>query len=185
MIKCNLAVLLAERGLKMSDVINQTTLAKNTVRSLYYNEAKGIQFETIETLCNYLKVKPGDIIQEINFSYQIVEKYMLDAEGHVKFKILFNYQDRTYNDDVFVFLSTLSINDFNEKPLSSFEIYMDIHYADNVRQNIISQLTALELDRFNNEMIKSFFEIFDIDYENHKIMDIFHNRDKTNSLNLK
>lgn len=62
MIVCNLAVLLAERNKKMSDVINDTKLAKNTVRSLFYNNAKGIQFDTLETICEYLNVTPNELI---------------------------------------------------------------------------------------------------------------------------
>lgn len=64
MIKCNLAVLLAERGLKMSDVIKDTSLSKTAVRGLYYNKSKGIQYDTLEILCNYLNVEPKDIIKK-------------------------------------------------------------------------------------------------------------------------
>ncbi|MGK5512210.1 helix-turn-helix domain-containing protein [Brevibacillus formosus] len=71
MIKCNLAILLAERGLKMSDVINETKLAKNTVRSLYYNEAKGIQFETLTTLCDYFDVDVGELLTKLDIKVDL------------------------------------------------------------------------------------------------------------------
>lgn len=78
MIKCNLAVLLAERGLKMSDIINETKLAKNTIRSLYYNEAKGIQFSTLETICDYLSVDIDEFLEKTQFSITIDDVYKID-----------------------------------------------------------------------------------------------------------
>jgi len=57
----------------MSDVINDTKLAKNTIRLLYYNEAKGIQYETLETLCNYLAVDIGRFLEIVSFNIEIKE----------------------------------------------------------------------------------------------------------------
>ena len=60
MIKSNLAVLMAERGLKIADVYNDTGISKTTLMALSENKGKGIQFETIDKLCNYLNVSPQD-----------------------------------------------------------------------------------------------------------------------------
>ena len=47
----------------MSDVERDTGLSKNTIRGLYYETSKGIQFSTLATICDYLKCGVGDILK--------------------------------------------------------------------------------------------------------------------------
>lgn len=63
MIENNFRILLAEQKKKMSDVEKDTGLAKNSIRSLYYETSKGIQFKTLATICDYLKCDVGDLIK--------------------------------------------------------------------------------------------------------------------------
>lgn len=55
LIKCNLAMLLAERGLKITKVSNDTGISRTTLTALSNNTSQGIQLETIDKLCIYLK----------------------------------------------------------------------------------------------------------------------------------
>lgn len=71
MIKINLAVLMAEREIKISDLAKQTGISRTTLTALYYNQSKGIQWETLDTLCNYLRVKPNELIVQEQFSYEL------------------------------------------------------------------------------------------------------------------
>lgn len=64
MIKTNLAVLMAERGLKIADVYNATGISKTTLMAISENTGKGIQYETVDKLCNFLNVTPQEF-----FSY--------------------------------------------------------------------------------------------------------------------
>lgn len=68
MIICNLKVKLAENNLKISKVFNDTGISRSTLTSLAENQTKGIQFNTLNTLCNYLKITPGEL-----FSYAPIE----------------------------------------------------------------------------------------------------------------
>lgn len=61
MLKCNLAVLLAERGLSVSDLSEQTGLSRNTLGALVNNTGKGIQFDTMDAICQYLDINPGEL----------------------------------------------------------------------------------------------------------------------------
>lgn len=61
MILCNLNVLLAKRQLKISRVYNDTGISRSTLTALASGEPKGIQFDTINTLCKYLKITPSDL----------------------------------------------------------------------------------------------------------------------------
>lgn len=62
MVRCNLATLLAERGLKITTVAKDTGISRTTLTALFSNRSQGIQFETLNTLCAYLKVTPSDLI---------------------------------------------------------------------------------------------------------------------------
>lgn len=62
MIICNLAVLLAERHLKISKVAQDTGISRTTLTALANNYGKGIQFDTIDTLCLYLRTTPEQLI---------------------------------------------------------------------------------------------------------------------------
>ena len=56
MIKTNFAVLMAERGLKIADVYEDTGISKTTLMTLSENTGKGVQFDTVDKLCNYLGI---------------------------------------------------------------------------------------------------------------------------------
>lgn len=57
----NLSVLLAERRLTLSRVSQDTRISRTTLTALAACSAKGIQFDTLNTLCQYLKVTPDAI----------------------------------------------------------------------------------------------------------------------------
>lgn len=68
MLKSNLAVLLAERGLKITRVANDTGISRTTLTGLTQNSSKMVQFETVDTLCQYLRIEPKDFFEYVPFS---------------------------------------------------------------------------------------------------------------------
>jgi len=54
----NLSVLLAERRLTLSKVSQDTGLSRTTLTALTTRAARGIQFDTLNRLCQYLRVTP-------------------------------------------------------------------------------------------------------------------------------
>ena len=62
MIHCHLNVLMAQRNLKITDEHKATGLSRTTLTSLAYGHAKGIPFDTLSTLCNYLQVSPSELL---------------------------------------------------------------------------------------------------------------------------
>ena len=62
MIINNLSVLLAERNLKITKVSRDTEISRTTLTALTNNRSSGMQLDTLNTLCNYLHVNPGDIL---------------------------------------------------------------------------------------------------------------------------
>lgn len=56
MIYCNLAGLMANKKVNISDVSRDTKISRTTLTSLYYNDYKGVQIDTVDTLCKYFNV---------------------------------------------------------------------------------------------------------------------------------
>lgn len=73
MIKSNLAVLLAERGMRISKVAEQTGISRTTLTALSYNHCVGVQFDTINALCHCLGVSPGDLISFFPADFKLSE----------------------------------------------------------------------------------------------------------------
>ena len=65
MILCNLPVLLAERRMKVADLIRTTGISKSTMHKIYNEQTSRIDFETMDKLCEYLEVGVGDIFEHI------------------------------------------------------------------------------------------------------------------------
>ena len=62
MIISNLAVLLAERKLKVADLVRSTGINKSTLHKRYNDESVRIDFETIDKICIALDVGVGDLL---------------------------------------------------------------------------------------------------------------------------
>lgn len=65
MVRCNLTILLAERNLKITQVSKDTGISRTTLTYLANNYSKGIQYDTLNTLCTYLNITPGKLISHI------------------------------------------------------------------------------------------------------------------------
>ncbi len=56
MLYCNLSGLMAAKRVTISDVSRDTNISRTTLTNLYYNSFKGIQNDTLDTLCKYFNV---------------------------------------------------------------------------------------------------------------------------------
>lgn len=99
MLKCNLAILLAERNLKITKVSKDTGISRTTLTSLYYNNAKGIQFETLNTLCQYLSVYPDSLLQYLPIEVIIndISKYGLTSSNKILLECTFIHKSHKEN----------------------------------------------------------------------------------------
>ncbi|MGO4496394.1 helix-turn-helix domain-containing protein [Paenibacillus sp. 2RAB27] len=62
MINNKLSEVMGRKRLKISDVIEMTGLARNTVAELYHGRAKRVDFETLDKLCNALECNLDEIL---------------------------------------------------------------------------------------------------------------------------
>ena len=61
MVICKLPILLAERKMRVADLIRGTGINKTTLHKLYNGELTRIDLETIDRICDYLDVQVGDL----------------------------------------------------------------------------------------------------------------------------
>lgn len=128
MIRTNLSVLLAERGLKAKKVSRDTGISQTTLTSLVNNTGKGIQFDTIDTLCRYLGVSPEEFFEYYPF------RFKFQAE-----KTDFNLIYKTNEFYDFVKLSSLTFK---------FDMVIEIIGE---KENDIDASCVLEQNKFNGE----------------------------------
>ena len=88
MIHCNLATLLAQRNLKISKVFQDTGISRTTLTALAYNHAQGIQFDTLNTLCTYLKVRPTDLILHVPVDVSWTKEWYADIGTDERYDIV-------------------------------------------------------------------------------------------------
>lgn len=84
MIRNKLAELLAERNIKISRVAAEIPdLSRNTITKVASNSGKMLQMETINSLCQYLKVSPADFFEylpfDVSFEVEISNAAFFDS----------------------------------------------------------------------------------------------------------
>lgn len=62
MITCRLSTILGAKRLKVSDVCRATGIARATVDRYYYDKVNSFDRDVLSKLCDYLQVKPGDLL---------------------------------------------------------------------------------------------------------------------------
>lgn len=74
MIKLRLAVMLAERGMKLTELEEKTGISLNNLSILKTSKAKAIRFSTLNEVCKALGCQPGDILQYVPDSEKETEE---------------------------------------------------------------------------------------------------------------
>lgn len=62
-VKNNLAAIMGDRLVTITDVYKATGIARSTLVRLYYRRAKNISLETLKTLCDYFGISLSDLIE--------------------------------------------------------------------------------------------------------------------------
>ena len=137
MIQSKLSVLMAERGLKISDLYEETGISKTTLMALAENSGKGVQFDTVDKLCNFLGVTPCEFFEYSPYIVNIEEsKYYSQKENNL-------------ND-----LAVTVKNQFNEKTFY-LSIYIDSGDAFDLPINDTDLKLAVLIGLSDNESYKN------------------------------
>lgn len=82
MIKNNFNELVAQRKLKITRVSNDTGISRPTLNALTRDDGKGIQYDTLNTLCNYFSITPCEFFSYIPYDIQY-NFDIIDEQGEV------------------------------------------------------------------------------------------------------
>lgn len=63
MIQFCLDEIMQKKGLTQKDIVEKTGISRNTVKALASRANTRIDFPTLDALCIYLEVEPGDLIK--------------------------------------------------------------------------------------------------------------------------
>ncbi len=62
-VKNNISKIFGERLLSITDVSKATGISRTALTAIYYRKNKGVQFETIEKLCDYLQLPMSELFE--------------------------------------------------------------------------------------------------------------------------
>ena len=65
-IKVRLNVMLAERNVKSKELAEHVGITEANLSLLKQGKVKGVRFDTLERICEYLKCQPGDLLRYEN-----------------------------------------------------------------------------------------------------------------------
>lgn len=153
MIKCNLAVIMAERALRMVDVIEGTKIAKATIRALYHNSGKGIQFETMNTLCEYLDISPGELFSHIRFNVEVLRRREITNKKH-ELDLKISLENEVIEDTIKVTII----------PYRGRETYKFT-----APHKTFSRLSVLSKRYVSYELFSTLYDSLEKDYENYNV----------------
>ncbi|MCC3721399.1 helix-turn-helix transcriptional regulator [Rouxiella badensis] len=63
MIRCHLARMMGERKMKISDVLRETGLRRNTVTLMYKETAQKIDMDALDKLCRLFECQVADMLE--------------------------------------------------------------------------------------------------------------------------
>ncbi len=97
MIKNNFNTLMAERQLKITRVSNDTGISRTTLTALSQEMSKGVQLDTLNTLCTYFNITPGEFFDylpfdlEYNIEQDTEEEEVPDSEDGIEYTTSCDY----------------------------------------------------------------------------------------------
>ena len=65
MIKCNLAILMGHKKLKIADVARETGLNRSTITALYKETATRVDLEAVDRLCRLFDCQVSDLFERV------------------------------------------------------------------------------------------------------------------------
>ena len=63
MIKNRLSIVLGEQRMRVSELSKLTGISQNALNKIYHNKSKGIDFDTLNKLCNTLQINSQELFE--------------------------------------------------------------------------------------------------------------------------
>jgi putative transcriptional regulator len=66
MIRCHLARMMGEHKMRISDVVRETGLSRNTVTLLYKETAQKVDLDALDKLCDLFQCELDELLERVN-----------------------------------------------------------------------------------------------------------------------
>lgn len=173
MIICNLNTLLAERNLKITKVAKDTGISRTTLTSLANNYSQGIQFETLNTLCMYLDIKPENFFEYVYFNISVLPELEFDYKNLSYLNINLLVKDIYTEETIKLYFSTKVIKNSCSIHLKLLKVkcetnfiefldYIGIKFLKVIENQIQKETDNLFVDQFNETLLKN--QNYEINY---------------------
>ena len=164
MIKNNFNELVAQRKLKITRISNDTGISRPTLNSLTRDDGKGIQYDTLNKLCNYFNVTPSEFFSyipyDISFNFEV-----MDEKGEV-----INQVDKieyTEKKRAFLFINVFDNKGIKKHTfellyyvLTIFNTTIDVNEVGGVFEEVKGNFSNVLLDREQFENVENEFIAF-------------------------
>jgi len=167
MIKCNITEILKEKRLSITKVSKDTGLSRTTLTSLANNTSQGIQFDTLNTLLQYLNVSIENFLIHSKDMYEVecsIEEYSFNEHQNSGF---INIGIKIKNgENVQRFYMYGDISKEENIPFLIVNLYIpsDSTLSDSIFDDSESCFEKVELHS-NDELINFFSTIRPLEYE--------------------
>lgn len=164
MIKCNLAVLMAQREIKISELAERTKISRTTLTALYYNHGKGVQFDTMETLCEFFRITPGELFSKIDFKMELLQTDTIDKDTYnAEFRVII--ESKIFDESFIVSFQNISPDKkkitisiptpvFDSlTPIPSFHVTSELYreFMNKFEAYSENEVFDMEIERINND----------------------------------
>lgn len=143
---------MAERGLKISDVYEATGISKTTLMAISDNTGKGIQYETMDKLCDFFNITP--------------EQFFIYSPYNFNFHVLNNDDNVAHLNDIAITVSKSSgLKSYTFSPNVITPMGEQFNVTKEDADFIINYKLFMSIDDFDDEKLKKnkkeFYSIYD------------------------
>ncbi|TDM23480.1 helix-turn-helix domain-containing protein [Macrococcoides canis] len=141
MLKSNLSVLMAERGMKIADLHEKTNISKTTLMALADNTGKGVQFDTVDKLCVFFGVTPKEFFSYSPYILSFNRKKDKEALDIIALTVKTKHYSKTF----YLSYWLRSARDY-EFPLSdhNYDIWLSLHIEESDSYDSLELLNIIK-----------------------------------------
>lgn len=164
MIKNNFKTLMAERNYKITRVSNDTGISRTTLTALSQEMSKGVQLDTLNTLCNYFSITPCEFFSyipyDISFNFEVI-----DEKGEVIKQV--DKIEYTEKKRALLFINVVDRKGVKKHTfeilcyvLTTFNTTVDVNEVGGVFEEVKGNSSNVLLDREQFENVENEFIVF-------------------------
>lgn len=145
MLICKLAGILSSRKISITELSDKIGVSRTALSQLVNNTTKGIQYDTLNKICNYLKLSPNDVLMHYPLEIYCYEIFKLDKipsdffdlefwnEYQFEYRICIEKWNRTLEFFIYTIVSISCEEGYPDNEYSlgqSLDININLNYSD-------------------------------------------------------